>query len=320
MLHFNIPGFYDHRTLNSYIIKKSIEVKDFLKPNVKIHSVFGVFPFCAWDGGRNFLSYEQCTKEDVIAINREYTEFGIPIRLVFTNPKIKEEHLHDRFCNMVLRECDNGINEIVVNSPLLEDYIRTNYPNYKLISSTTKRLGKTKVLDEIKNDNYFQVCLDYDLNKNLQLLEEIPMEYRDKVEFLSNAICPAHCGYRKQHYSATGQAQLTFLRDGYSVCGRCEIDKSINHPDKLGVGNNLSFEDMLKYNEMGYNYFKLEGRTLPSAAVLSNYLYYLINPKYLFDTIEEAATIDGIFVNDKNGILKGPVEVTEGIPFLNIIP
>ena len=320
MINFNIPGFYDHQPLNTYIIKKSFEDKNFLKPGVKIHSVFGVFPFCIWDGGRNFLNYEQCTKEQVVNINREYTELGVPLRFVFTNPEIKDEHLYDRFCNMVLKECNNGINEIVVNSPLLEDYIGTNYPDYKLVSSTTKRLGKNRALEEIKNDKYFQVCLDYDLNKNLQFLEEIPMEYRDKVEFLSNAICPAHCAYRKEHYSATGIAQLSYLKDGYSVCGRCEIDKSINHPTKLGKGNNLSYEDILKYNKMGYNYFKLEGRTLPSSAVLSNYLYYLINPEYIFDTLEEAATIEGIFVNDKNGFFKGAVSQPEGVPFVNIIP
>jgi len=319
MLQFNIPGFYDHFELNMYILKKAAEIDDFLKPEVKIHSVFGVFPFCVWDGGRNFLSYEQCTKEQIQYINRSYTELGVALRFVFTNPEIKEEHLHNRFCNMILRECNNGINEVVVNSPLLEQYIRENYPGYKIISSTTKRLNKTKVLDELEKD-YFQVCLDYDLNKNKKLLEEIPMELRDKVEFLSNAICPAHCAYRKEHYSATGIAQLTYLRDGYSVCGRCGIRHSVNHPEKLGQGNNLTYEEMLEYNKMGYNYFKLEGRTLSSAAVLAQYLYYIVNPKYLFDTIEEAATIEGIFVNDKNGFFKGEVHETQSRPFVNIIP
>jgi len=41
---------------------------------------------------------------------------------------------------MVTEICENELNEIVINSPILEDYLRDKYPKYKFISSTTKCL------------------------------------------------------------------------------------------------------------------------------------------------------------------------------------
>ena len=305
---FNLPGFNDHFQLNLFMIRLYREHKDWFLDDVKISSIFGNFHFCPWDGGRNFPSYNQCTKEEVIATRDAYNDYGIPLRLVFTNPVLEEKHLHNRFCNMILKELDNGMNEVCVNSPLMENYIRENYPSYKIISSTTKRLTKeADILKELENDNYYQICFDYDVNKNMKLLESIPKEKRDKFEFLSNAICHPGCPIRKQHYAWTGPAQLTFLRDKYDMMHKCTITEGICHPDILGKGNNLSNEDIDKYHKMGYKYFKLEGRTMPSGVMLSSYLYYLIKPECYFEVIAKACEIEGIFVNDSNGFFRGEV-------------
>ena len=37
------------------------------------------------------------------------------------------------------------INEVLINSELLEDYIRKNYPKFKIISSTTKGLNQNQL-------------------------------------------------------------------------------------------------------------------------------------------------------------------------------
>lgn len=49
---------------------------------------------------------------------------------------------------MVMAMANNGLNEAIVVSPLLEDYIRNNYPKYKLTSSTCKRITDPKALEE----------------------------------------------------------------------------------------------------------------------------------------------------------------------------
>lgn len=300
---FNIPGPYDHFALNMYLLEMYFDHREIFRDNVKITSVFGNFPFCIWDGGRNFPRYKQCTKEEVREIHDCYKQYGIPIRFIFTNPEVTEEHLHNRYCNMLLRECQTDINEVVVNSPILEQYIRENYPKYKIISSTTKRItSPERFKDELMNHNYYQTCLDYDLNKNKELIESIPMEAREKCEFLINAICPAHCPLRKKHYSQTGKYHLSYTREKYEVAN-CGINEGSLHPSILGKNNNFSNEEIEEYEKMGYKYFKIEGRTLPSADILCMYAYYLIKPEYQMYFICLAAHREGIFYNDNNGFV-----------------
>lgn len=309
MKYFNIPGFYDHLDLNKFFIRLQSEHPEYFYEDIKIASVFGNFHFCPWDGGRNFLYYnKQQTKEEIIRIADLYNSADIPLRLVFTNPTIEADDLHDRYCNMILRELDNGMNEVCVNSEILEEYIRDKYPKYKIVSSTTKRLiTPEKSLQELNKD-YYQVCLDYDLNHNLEYLESIPMELRHKVEFLSNAICRPHCPIRKQHYYYTGKAQKTWMKEGYDIDHGCNIKHTLTHPSKLGKENNLSLEDLDKYSKMGFKYFKLEGRTIPSSTMFGCYLYYFIKPEAYFEVISTVGSVMGIFVNDPNGPIKGDIK------------
>lgn len=309
---FNIPGIYDHLDLNLFFIKLQQDYPQYFYDDVKITSVFGNFHFCPWDGGRNFIYYSQQSKEDVQRIAALYNSNDVPLRLVFTNPVIQPDDLHNRFCNMILRELENGMNEVCVNSDLMENYIRENYPKYKIISSTTKRItSPEKALEELKQD-YFQVCLDYDLNHNKKFLESIPKEDRHKVEFLANAICRPGCPIRKQHYAYTGEAQRTWLREKYEITQGCNIVENLTHPSKLGKENNLSLEKIDEYYDMGFKYFKLEGRTLSSATMLGCYLYYFIKPEAYFEVISMAAGRIGIFVNDPNGVIAGNVRIRDG--------
>lgn len=308
MITYNLPGFNDHLDLNLFILDLYNTKREMFLDNVKIGSLFGNFHFCIWDGGRNFPRYTQCTKEEMLEVKKMYKRYEVPFRFIFTNPEIKEEHLYDRFSNLMLEIFNDGTNEVVVNSPLMEQYLRDKYPGYKLISSTTKRLNTPeKFLEELDKD-YYQVCLDYDLNKNMSLLQSIPEEKKKKCEFLVNAICRPGCPIRKWHYSATGKAQLSYLRDGYMVdgWGKCKIEAPSVDPNVMFTGNNLDF-NMIKYyhDELGFTNFKLEGRTLESSVVFAMYLHYLFKPEYYFSLIDRAANVEGIFYNDKNSMRVG---------------
>lgn len=299
MKYFNVPGVYDHFSLNMFFLDLMEEHPEYFYPDVKISSIFGNFHYCIWDGGRNFMRYTQATEEVMLNIKQAYEHYEIPVRFVFTNPLIEEKHLHSRFENLQLEIFHTGQNEVVVNSSLLEQYIRENYPKYKIISSTTKRLNKAEdFLNELSKD-YYQVCLDYDLNKDMELLNSIPKELRGKCEFLINAICHPHCPIRKKHYALTGRAQLTYLREKYTV-PECTIQDSPVHPNTMNKGNNLSNEEIDAYNKMGYKYFKIEGRTLPSDIILMQYLYYWVKPEWWGIIIHEAITEEGIIINSPN--------------------
>lgn len=219
MIKFLLPGFYEHNNLFKKIINKYENENYLFNEDIAIGACYGNFQICIWDGGRTFNSYKQASKEQIEEMYLYYKQHNIPLRLVFTNPELKKEDLHDRFCNLVAEICEDENNEIVVNSPLLEKYIREMYPKYKIISSTTKCLTNIENAQDELNENYYMVCLDYNLNHNLHFLSTIPEENKDKVEFLVNAICPAGCPNRKEHYRLNGLFYLNYGKQYYINCG-----------------------------------------------------------------------------------------------------
>ena len=93
---------------------------------------------------------------------------------------------------------NNGMNECIVMSPILEDYIRHNYPKYKLTSSTCKRITDPAKLEEELGKDYSIVVVDYDFNNNFEVLEKLPR--KQDCELLVNACCEPGCPRRSAHY------------------------------------------------------------------------------------------------------------------------
>ena len=135
---FHLPDFTTHFTLNLVFLSMLKSCPQYFREGVEIASVYGAFPPSLWNGGR--VIGGKCDESFVRQAVEAFNSQGIPLRFTFTNPALKEEHLSDPFCNMVMKAADNGMNGVIVNSPLLEDYIRKEYPNYKITSSTCKRI------------------------------------------------------------------------------------------------------------------------------------------------------------------------------------
>ena len=163
-VYWHLPGFCYFRLLNQVIINLMKDYPEKFRDGYRSGSVYGTFPGAIWNGGRAVFGITG--KNDIENILKIYNSRGIPVRFTWTNSLIEEKHLQDTYCNLIMRMADNGLNQVLVNTPVLEEYIRREYPDFKLISSTTKRItGVDGVLEELQKD-YFLVVLDYDLNHN----------------------------------------------------------------------------------------------------------------------------------------------------------
>jgi hypothetical protein len=275
-----LPGLWNHFYLTRAFIDFIEEHPEIVNDNMVVGAVYDNFPYCIWDGGRIYTDYQQASLEDVKYIKNYFEEKNIPLRLVYTSPVLREEHTLDRFCNLVTGVCESPLNEIVVNSPILEEHLRTNYPNYNYISSTTK----CNLFDASKNEmskDYKYICLDYNQNHNFKELDKLSQEQKDKTEFLCNAICPPGCPYRKEHYRLNGLFYLNYLKT-YTL-PKCGITDNTLSNTAQHYTNNISPEEILTtYAPKGFSMFKLEGRTLDSQEVLLNYVRYMIKPEHQF--------------------------------------
>lgn len=275
MINFYLPNFYEwnYRIINTYFIENIREHPEWFYDNIQIGAVYGTFPGVAWNGGRAMVG--TTTVEEICDTIIHYWNLQVPIRFTYTNTLIKEEHLQNSYANIVTGLAENGLNEILVNSPVLEDYLREEYPNYKFLSSTTKcLLNKDDILNEA--DKYYLTVLDYRKNPDLDFLASLPDKH--KYELLINAYCDPNCLFRAQHYDRLSQLQLeNSMENGDIEC------RGLKHSffEALNLPTVIKVDDLYStYVNLGFSHFKIEGRTINIADILESYLYYMVKPEY----------------------------------------
>lgn len=271
---FHLPGVFIFFFYYRELLQMIEDNPDILKGNAKIGSIYGCPP-CIWNGGR-LVRGDMLTREQLGEVKGLMEHYNMPVRFTFTNCVLEEKHVHDTYGNILLEIFNNGNNEIICNKPVLEEYIRSKYgDNYRYISSTTKRLeDKEEQLQELEKD-YHLVVLDYDHNKDIELLASI--ENKDKCEILCNPVCKPNCPKRKDHYGIISMNQLNYYEADHMACPNSFYQfwqvKRFNPAF-------ISVENINEYNDMGFSNYKLEGRNTNPLDWIEIILYYLIKEQY----------------------------------------
>lgn len=270
-VYWHLPGFCYFRLLNQVIINLMKDYPEHFRDGYRVGSVYGTFPGAIWNGGRAVFGVS-CKKEIQTIIN-SYNSKGVPVRFTWTNSLLEEEHIYDTYCNLIMRLADNGLNQVLVNKKVLEDYIRKEYPNYKMISSTTKRITSMDDLKHELEQDYYLVVLDYDLNHNEEVLKEIE-PYAGKLEILVNEICFPECKKRSEHYVQQSKMQLEYdIHTNFQCPNNTQKRKFAECCKRPAFISNEQIGDYIK---RGFCNFKIVGRGMPIDFVKESYLYYLV--------------------------------------------
>lgn len=276
-IYFYLPDFYICYDLNAELLARMQEAPEHFRDNIKIGAIYGCFPGSLWNGGRTYLGgVDKAAVEE--CIHRYHTN-EMPIRFTWTNPIINEEkYLCDSFCNMVTALAENKNNEILVNTEILESYLRETYPGYQYISSTTKRLTDiTDVNEELEKD-YKLVVLDYDLNHDWDKLNQIADKGR--CEILVNPTCNPKCPYRKEHYIQQGIIQRDHGGKMEEHIDTCPSMIRMHHEIKQ-LPCYISWDSIIsEYVPAGFRHFKIEGRGKIPYKIVEDYLDYLVKEEY----------------------------------------
>ena len=239
--------------------------------DAKISAAYGCFGSCIWNGGRVFL--DRNDSRQMTRLIEEYNSRGIAVRYTFTNPILEEKHLNDTFSNLCLEISNNGKNEIIVNSPILEQYIRENYPNFKLISSTTKCIDTLDGLREELKKDYYLVVADSVWNNTDELFA---MEDKGRIELITDHTCQDNCPRRRAHYLDTGRCMLTFKASEFQC-----VNPGLNFTDYMSHSNFITADSLYtRYKEAGFQHFKLDGRSFTVPNIVDSFVYYLVKPEY----------------------------------------
>ena len=295
-IYWHLPGFCYFFKMNTTLIRLMRQYPEKFHEGYDVGSVYGTFPGAIWNGGRAVFGV--MSKKDIGRVLEAYNNLGVPVRFTWTNSLIEEKHLNDTYCNLIMELANNGKNQVLVNRPVLEEYLRGKYlsvfncdtgyagfmdkfgsadSGFAFISSTTKRLTDLEAVKKELSGDYALVVLDYDLNCDEPTLKALE-PYADRLEILVDEICYPHCPKRKDHYADEALMQLTFDKDT-----RYECTNKMTRPsfaEAMKRPHFISNEKLPSYIERGYRNFKIVGRGLPQDMVLDSYLYYLVKEEY----------------------------------------
>lgn len=247
--------------------------------NIQIGAVYDSFPATIWSGGR-INHYPPIPKYKIESTISMFNQLGVPVRFPWTNSQITEKYLNDPLCNLIMTIANTGENEVIVNSPILEDYLRETYPNFKYISSTTKCLkNNSEIIKELPK--YYLTVLDYSKNHDMDFLSSLSVNDKNKIELLVNSYCSPDCAFRKKHYEGVSRINIgESINISEYVHPNC-ITHKVNFLDTLNYSCTITKEQLYNtYTPMGFKHFKIEGRTFNPCDVIESYIYYLVKPEY----------------------------------------
>lgn len=284
---FHLPGLRYNYPLNMFWISLLKQYPEYFREGVEIASVFGCFPFSLWNGGR-LITGDQCDAGFVTNVIKNINAAGVPIRYTFTNPLLAQDDLKDPFCNFCMDAANNGMNEVMIMSPILEEYLREKYPSYKYNSSTCKEIKNAEELQaELKRD-YQYVVLDYNLNGKWELLDGL--EDVEKLEVLVNTLCVPGCKRRGDHYKHIAKSQKIMQQNRKTPPEHhvkiepwyCEYGEKNCLYTIQDYPTFISVDDIWnEYLPRGINNFKIEGRTASLFSLIETYCYYMIKPEFV---------------------------------------
>ena len=276
-IYWHIPGFCAFRLLNQLLMNMMKSYPEYFNEGYVIGSAYGTFPGAIWNGGRAVIGLTP--KAQIQSILDIYNQRNIPVRFTWTNTLIGEKECYDTYCNLIMRLADNGLNQVLVNSPALEKYLRENYPSFKMISSTTKRItDKERLIDEFEKD-YFLVVLDYDLNHDEEVLSQIvDSGNAGRCEILVNEVCYPGCPKRKEHYAQQSRLQLEYDTVTTFPCPNIQTPRKFSEcMDRPAF---IKDTEIGSYIERGFRQFKIAGRGMPEEYLIESDLYFLVRPEY----------------------------------------
>ncbi len=284
-VYYHLPGLFEFYDLYNAFLPLFREHREWFYEWCDIGSIYGAPADCIWGGGRVGFGDEYPAK--VASLMKEY---DISARLTFSNSVLKNVHLSDKKCNALCNmfERSDKRNGVIVHSDLLMDYIKSNYPGFYFVSSTTKVLTDfTAFTEELNREDFSFVVPDFRLNKRLDELKALNNEQKQKVEFLCNECCWFDCYDRKNCYENVSRKSLgEDCEDHICVSPNASLgyrfSEAMKNPGFIGI------DDIQKvYMPAGFSNFKIEGRSLGSAIVLEFLLYYMTKPEYQLRVREE---------------------------------
>ncbi|MBN1758632.1 MAG: U32 family peptidase [Chitinispirillaceae bacterium] len=162
---------------------------------------------------------------------------------------------------------ESGADGVTVSTPYLLRLVKSLHPRLKA------RVGVFAVVDGPEKARRWEdlgadtICVSaIACNRNFNRLRDIRRAVRCNLELLVNASCLPGCAYELTHMNMLSQSSRTGDRLGGFCLDYCFLDCSarrLSDPVNFIKAVWIRPEDIVKYEQMGYNWFKIVERSCP---------------------------------------------------------
>lgn len=151
-----------------------------------------------------------------------------------------------------------GVGWVTISLPSLMEIAKYIAPNLKIKASTVCQINsplKAKFYEELAIK---RIVLDEDIYRKFNTLRSIRKVYSGDIEIIINSFCVNDCPFKMFHYNSFSHSHINRDECTYfnSRCNYMHIGA-----EKYMKLNWIRPEDIHYYNDIGINYFKLQGRT-----------------------------------------------------------
>lgn len=254
MLYFSLPNFWSNYKINKKIINLSKTNPEYFHFTVHFMEE-GNLPFFHWNGGNNFNSRNTSIITREVFKNILTDSSWTPFIIDCSNNHLELTDLFDIRNNAFLDELNNGSNMIIVGNDMMKAYVKTYYPEYRLIASEE-----------------YAVAGDENIYLARVYPEQASALIKAQAAFLS-LCCGSSCwkcSNRESCYDQNQQEIALFIADSsIKKCSKANFEL-------------LPREEIEQYIKQGISHFYLDVRALPNDAetFISIYTDWLIKDEY----------------------------------------
>jgi collagenase-like PrtC family protease len=242
----------------------------------QIKEVYGKLSRDFIGGGRSSLTTPEVSKSKAETHIKKIREYNLDFNYLL-NAVCLDNKEFTRWGQKQIRKILDwlikiDVNSITVSIPYLLQFIKRNYPQFKVYVSTMAQVNsveRARLWEDLGAD--LITLAHQDVNRNFQLLEAIRKNVSCNLQLIANNGCIYNCPFYIYHTTLLSHASQSkhplhgFFIDYCSLYCRA---KQLCQPEYFIKSDWIRPEDIHYYENIGYNDFKLVDREMPTERIV----------------------------------------------------
>lgn len=245
--------------------------------NVKIYETYGSIPNFLLGSIRPSNTIKNIDETFLLNYIKKSNEFGIGFNYIMNSTVLGnfefDSSLKDELLIFIEKLSNAGLSKITVSVPYLIKFIHKHFPNLHIVASICMNINSVQELNAVEKMGAKSVVLPKDMNREFSLLKKmIKNKGNLDLKLLCTTPCVSKCPDLIYHMNisscqdniiSSNKQNLTIPEAALN----CQI-KRLSSPVEFIKSPWIRPEDLKIYQDLGINYFKLDGRDKPEKYLL----------------------------------------------------